>query len=376
MNKKALKKLVTFSIIFGITFTNVGVIKENNYVLQKTNNKVILSEIENNQDKFLDIINSNQTLKSEDKEKLVKFADFFLENPYLEEKYIIDKLNNVKIMELSNEYVVEVLIQTQRFVFGDYDIRENIIRVSKYGDALPHEMLHYLTDFYLTLEEKKYYIDNERNYNCVGLYDRGKNLGRAINEGMTELLNYEYFNYSKKACDSDMPYYKEATYVKMLCEIIDKDIVLNAYSNGNLDLIIEELAKIYGSKDNACDFISDIDHLNIIDDSHIRAIKYLNECYIVKTGKTLYENDLLNAYVKIVQPDGYDSKIIVSKAYFSDSYKKKIGIPNITKYLINKDGELAIESITYLCNEMENQNTSKTLVKKEEHNPQKQKRIR
>lgn len=140
-------------------------------------------------------------------------------------------------------------------VLGDYDYstgKINIYTTDTDNSILQHEGIHCLFS----------------SYNNISL-------PRAFQEGMTELITNEY--YSADPFYEGYTYPLEVSYVKMLCELVGTDKVIDAYVTGNYSLIYREMDKYNSGSEMSNYKILDIyeDAYNNID--HIGDSRYSNE---------------------------------------------------------------------------------------------------
>lgn len=213
---------------------------------------------------------------------------------------------------------------------GDYDYRTGKINIyteyDKDNRVLLHEGVHCL--FY--------------NQNTVGL-------PRAFTEGMTELITNEYF--SKDPFYEDNTYPLEISYVKMLCEVVGEEKVLDAYISGDYSLIYREMDK-YNKSDISSYKILDIyeDSLNNIDSlgeskysSTDRATAYntMKDIYNMKEDKSNskefnYLHELSGACFEEAATDFFSQYLfyygVLEKAYVSHSLKQLFPNPINVKF--------------------------------------------
>lgn len=121
--------------------------------------------------------------------------------------------------------------------------------------TLAHEFLHLLSSRY----DKK----NKAFHSGFTMISKSASVGYGLTEGMTEFLNENLLGY----CGDNTfaySYYAERSCVKMLCEIIGTEKMVEAYFNNDLELLIDELTEIYGTKEDAIKLITTIDSLHIV----------------------------------------------------------------------------------------------------------------
>lgn len=341
---KIVKKLLILSLLSGISMTSVSKLADANYKIQRANQytNVIYddeSKVEDTEGSFIEAIDNNQNLTEEYKESFKELNDYLLENPYLDEELIIYNLENFDVAITSSSDLKE------KSALAYYDSMDNTVYLSENNLGLTHEAYHMTSDHHFTAEEAKkllklyganFFDSNDIEEPSVGLLNLKSDLGRGINEGMTSLLDQEYSG----GTDG---YFFEVILVKMLCEVIGEDVMLESYTKGDVGLIVSTLKNITGNEEEATTLVKAIDDIyyekfnqpsgNYVSygDAISDAVNILNKYFLAKTGKTLCEDEVLNAYcIEIDQETG----IKVVKGYFSESYKDKIGMPYIEEICV------------------------------------------
>lgn len=173
--------------------------------------------IEANKDEYclLNAIEENKNLNDFEKEEFYKCIDLILDNPYLDKEMAYSSLRNVTVHNwLFRPSGVSETTQ------GDYNYLNGIIRIfdKSDGNTFDHEKIH-----------------------CIFTNENTINLPDYFDEGMTELLNNEYFSDDPFLELSNYPF--EVAAVRMLCELTSPDVVLKAYTLGDMKFISEDLAK-------------------------------------------------------------------------------------------------------------------------------------
>lgn len=116
---------------------------------------------------------------------------------------------------------------------------------------LNHEMIHVISNNQPTV--------NEVNVGGVIIEDKEKDIwiGHKLNEAITEYINQSIIN--DKYSDYYDRYLEALDYI---ISIIGEDIILKAYFNNNLNLIIDSIvSKTNKSKEEVFNFINSIDYL-------------------------------------------------------------------------------------------------------------------
>ena len=170
-------------------------------------------------------------------------------------------------------------------------------------------------------------------------------LPRFFKEGMTELLTNEYLIYNEIPFKETKSYPFEVSAVKMLCELTSPDIVLKAFTFGDMNYIIGEISSVTGNKEEVETALAMMgDALDAFQKRKDYDLKKFNENCInlfqkcidakYKYGEYNYEsyyyNEMLfyNCLFKESAKLNYDRDIelygIDYKAYFSSNLKAKI----------------------------------------------------
>ena len=191
-----------------------------------------------NKDEYLllDAVVKNRNLTEQEKAFCYKYIDIFLDNPYLNKEAVYRNLLNLNISYKDRPSNIEETVD------GIYSSRFNIevYEDNNSKSVLSHELIH-----------------------CISHNSKSNSLPRFFREGMTELLNNEYF--------SENPFYElkyypfETIAVKMLCEVTSPDTVLKAFSYGDISYITKEMEKYLGSEEKT---METLDILSIILDMH------------------------------------------------------------------------------------------------------------
>lgn len=235
--KKRIKKKITIYLLYTILLTtNIKALKDS-YIDYKnsitniyTDNDLNLSEdelikmVENLEEEFtvdnkkiedyllFNAIKENENLTAEDKEVFYHLYDMITENPYINREEIYNDLLCLKIIRTERpNNIRENVLGTYSEFYNEINIYED-----KDNEVINHESVHAL-------------FTNSENINVI----------RFIKEGMTELLSKEY---SSKDPFKINCYYYEIVTIKLLCEIIQPESILEYYSTGNITKVLQELA--------------------------------------------------------------------------------------------------------------------------------------
>ena len=214
-------------------------------------------------------------------------------------------------------------------VLGDYDYGSGTINI--YGNDTENNIL---------LHE---------GVHCLFTNASNVSLPRAFQEGMTELITNEY--YSTDPFYEGYTYPLEVSYVKMLCELVSTDKVLQAYVSGDYSLIYRDMDKYnngsemsnYKILDVYEDAFNNIDHLgdarysnedrkkayNLIDDVYKK--KYGSESkdfkYLHELSAAGFEEDATEFFSNYIFYYG-----VLEKAYISNHLKADFPNSNTVKF--------------------------------------------
>ena len=170
---------------------------------------------------LLNAIHCNDNLTDEEKEFCCGFIDMFNDNPYLDKERVYHSLLNLDISYKNRPYIYEDSVEG---VYIDKYKSIGVFVNDPDKAVLGHEIIH-----------------------CICANDGS--LPTFFVEGMTELLANEYLSDSPFIEFKHYPF--EIYAVKMLCDTAGSDVVLKAYTTGNMDLIYEALASYSGTVDDA-----------------------------------------------------------------------------------------------------------------------------
>ena len=239
-----------------------------------------------------------QTFQTEDKiiEEIVNRFTYVLEQNISKENLQLF-YNNLSSIKIKNKNVflgfLSEIFKTNS-VSGQYFLDDNSIRIlplitnnilskfigvgiENYTINLCHEFLHMSSTI----------VDKKTNIAFSGFSQIGtSSVGISLDEAYTEILLYRYFNFDK----SLMSYKYEVEIVKLIDEIIGKDIMTNLYFNADLYNFIVHLQK-YIEVEEILMFIQNLDSIFVLEDYGTRyknnIIYYHNSviAFLVKTYK-------------------------------------------------------------------------------------------
>ena len=275
----------------------------------------------------------NSCLTDDEKQVFYGFIDIIKDNQYIDREAAYRSLRNVEVSYKCRPYTYDKTVQ------GVYShVYESIGIFEKDEDRaiLIHEGIHAI-------------FCNEKTA-CLPTY---------FKEGMTELLVNEYFQESPFVELSNYPF--EIAAVKMLCEVTSPDVVLRAYSCGNMDIIAEEMATITGDIEVARTALSSLEKTFLkyhgekdIDESYGKLVNdYIPVFRGIVTAKyqetdsnrvSYFYNEILLG--NIFYDGAYDSYVddLVEfgsdhKAYFSSKLKNRLASEEIVQKISDDDAK-------------------------------------
>lgn len=228
-----------------VSLFNTTKLQENSFPKQEVTITIIKDEPKQTpkitESKIKSAFNKNINLTEEEKEFLINFFEEACNsNPYIDYDNVTKNIETFKI--IYNPTADTDIEAADAY----YDKKKNlayIYEANSFEDVktniLTHEGVHML---FTNLETGN-----------TGLADNDKKIGVAINEGFTEQYNYEV---GEKTNGS---YKRERYIIKILAELVGANTIFEACSKNDNTLIINELAKILGTEDDAISLISTID---------------------------------------------------------------------------------------------------------------------
>ena len=182
----------------------------------------MISELSNEIDKditkddlLLYSVLSNNNITEEDKDRIYNLTTLIEDNKYIDKDKAYRDLSLLRINYIERKKGISKNIRA-RYMFP-----ENVIEIydEKFNRSVfYHEIIH-----------------------CIFNNENSRKLPRFFSEGVTEVLSNEYFGV--------VPYLEINSYiyenvmVKILCELVGSDKVMDAYSTGDFNIISEELEK-------------------------------------------------------------------------------------------------------------------------------------
>ena len=256
---------------------------------------------------LLHAVMKNENLDDQTKELLYNFQDLISDNPYINKLTAYNSLRNLKVEYTNRPDEYDETIQ------GTYDFDKNTIFIYQEKDKLDlniliHELIHTIYTNNSTKTLPKYFI-----------------------EGTTELLVNEYF--STEPYIEKRTYPMEVTMVKILCEMVGPEKVLEAYTKGDMKIISEEISNISGNTKtniflkNVESIFENYNNKKIIPDKVIKNItNFMNEYFMKKDN---VDTDTLERYIYyksiislISNSNVYDDYLayIIDNGYYQKPY--------------------------------------------------------
>lgn len=212
---------------------------------------------------LLNAIHCNDNLTDDEKEFCCGFIDMFNDNPYLDKERVYHSLLNLDISYKNRPYIYDDSVEG---VYIDKFKSIGIFVDDPDKAVLGHEVIHCIC----------------ANDGCLPTF---------FVEGMTELLANEYFSDSPFIEFKNYPF--EIYAVKMLCDTAGSDVVLKAYTTGDMNLVYEALASYSGTLDDAKKAIGIFEKLFLFLDGKSENLNFNND--EMTNDLFFYLNNVANA---------------------------------------------------------------------------------
>lgn len=186
---------------------------------------------------LLNAINLNENMTKKEKELYLNFYDFYLDDPYLDNTSLYERLQSLEFIR-EDEVSEEELESTKT--------KEDDITITTTGSYfnLYNRIVYYYEPDSGTIVHEGVHC----NLNAF-------NIPISIKEGMAEIIKTEYFD------DDIFSYYRNTSLTKALMEIVGKDTILKSISLDDLSYLkkslINNLIKNGENEDNAKKIVSD-----------------------------------------------------------------------------------------------------------------------
>lgn len=227
-------------------------------------------------------LHNNPYLSEEDYNTLMSLKQYALDNPYLDCNKLFHDMLTLRIYDKYNLGTI-----SGSCIYDDNIIYcyPNHIEDGFRNVVIEHEMIH--------------------KTGCLN--------NRVLDEGMTALLQREYFK-EQPVYDA---YGREVICVRLMCEIIGSDKMLEAYSTCDDSLIYDSLTKIYGNKavvdgiyklmnsyTNCCDISVDDKfrslYLTLINEAQVNQNDIYDRLMTIDLGKDYFNKESEKYYLKSI----------------------------------------------------------------------------
>ena len=347
---------VTIAVIIAanISFTGLKTINLDRSFLQNIEAiKDIYTTDERDHKIIMSYIDKNTRLSNEDKEFILSMNHFFEENEkYFNMSEIKKNLINLRIIydkdnqenhKMSNRVKGYYTKAFDKITIFYSDKMDNDMITKK---VVLHEVMHAISD--------------------KGYVSKG-NLGLALTEGVNELMAEEYLNtYSDT-------YNKGQTYARIMCELIGPEKVKKSFFGNNIDMVLEELSSICGTKKDAQKFISLLDDEARCDTTLMTSNDRQEKIDALETKRRV--SPVIDTYIRIYYESKFNRKIDEDKLMlaYMDSlrltnnlqsefyHENNIEKINVVKHyfnseLLNIDKQVTVE---YIYKNIEKKNINK-----------------
>lgn len=347
---------VTIAVIIAanISFTGLKTINLDRSFLQNIEAiKDIYTTDERDHKIIMSYIDKNTRLSNEDKEFILSMNHFFEENEkYFNMSEIKKNLINLRIIyDKDNQENHKMSNRVKGYYTKAFD-KITIF----YSDKMDNDIITKKVVFH----EVMHAISNK------GYVSKG-NLGLALTEGVNELMAEEYLNtYSDT-------YNKGQTYARIMCELIGPEKVKKSFFGNNIDMVLEELSSICGTKKDAQKFISLLDDEARCDTTLMTSNNREEKIDALETKRRV--SPVIDTYIRIYYESKFNRKIDEDKLMlaYMDSlrltnnlqsefyHENNIEKINVVKHyfnseLLNIDKQVTVE---YIYKNIEKKNINK-----------------
>lgn len=347
---------VTIAVIIAanISFTGLKTINLDRSFLQNIEAiKDIYTTDERDHKIIMSYIDKNTRLSNEDKEFILSMNHFFEENEeYFNMSEIKKNLINLRIIyDKDNQENHKMSNRVKGYYTKAFD-KITIF----YSDKMDNDMITKKVVFHEVM-----HAVSDKGYVSKG------NLGLALTEGVNELMAEEYLNtYSDT-------YNKGQTYARIMCELIGPEKVKKSFFGNNIDMVLEELSSICGTKKDAQKFISLLDDEARCDTTLMTSNDRQEKIDALETKKRV--SPVIDTYIRIYYESKFNRKIDEDKLMlaYMDSlrltnnlqsefyHENNIEKINVVKHyfnseLLNIDKQVTVE---YIYKNVEKKNINK-----------------
>ena len=281
---------VTIAVIIAanISFTGLKTINLDRSFLQNIEAiKDIYTTDERDHKIIMSYIDKNTRLSNEDKEFILSMNHFFEENEkYFNMSEIKKNLINLRIIyDKDNQENHKMSNRVKGYYTKAFD-KITIF----YSDKMDNDMITKKVVFHEVM-----HAISDKGYVSKG------NLGLALTEGVNELMAEEYLNtYSDT-------YNKGQTYARIMCELIGPEKVKESFFGNNIDMVLEELSSICGTKKDAQKFISLLDDEARCDTTLMTSNDREEKIDALETKRRV--SPVIDTYIRIYYESKFNRKI-------------------------------------------------------------------
>lgn len=350
---------VTIAVIIAanISFTGLKTINLDRSFLQNIEAiKDIYTTDERDHKIIMSYIDKNTRLSNEDKEFILSMNHFFEENEkYFNMSEIKKNLINLRIIyDKDNQENHKMSNRVKGYYTKAFD-KITIF----YSDKMDNDMITKKVVFHEVM-----HAISDKGYVSKG------NLGLALTEGVNELMAEEYLNtYSDT-------YNKGQTYARIMCELIGPEKVKESFFGNNIDMVLEELSSICGTKKDAQKFISLLDDEARCDTTLMTSNDREEKIDALETKRRV--SPVIDTYIRIYYESKFNRKIDEDKLMlaYMDSlrltnnlqsefyHENNIEKINVVKHyfnseLLNIDKQVTVE---YIYKNIEKKNINKYYI--------------
>lgn len=347
---------VTIAVIIAanISFTGLKTINLDRSFLQNIEAiKDIYTTDERDHKIIMSYIDKNTRLSNEDKEFILSMNHFFEENEkYFNMSEIKKNLINLRIIyDKDNQENHKMSNRVKGYYTKAFD-KITIF----YSDKMDNDMITKKVVFHEVM-----HAISDKGYVSKG------NLGLALTEGVNELMAEEYLNtYSDT-------YNKGQTYARIMCELIGPEKVKESFFGNDIDMVLEELSSICGTKKDAQKFISLLDDEARCDTTLMTSNDREEKIDALETKKRV--SPVIDTYIRVYYESKFNRKIDEDKLMlaYMDSlrltnnlqsefyHENNIEKINVVKHyfnseLLNIDKQVTVE---YIYKNIEKKNINK-----------------
>lgn len=234
--------------------------------------------------KAVDIIfnnlHNNPYLTEDDLNTLLELKQYCLENPYLDYSNLLQQMLTIRIKD--------------RYSLG----------TSMGSTSTNSDIIYCYPNCYQDVGRKSIILHE-------GIHHTGSLNNNILDEGMTSIIEAEYFH------DGNIinGYHNEVIITKLFCEILGSNIMLEAYTTQNDDMINSALLKLY-KRQEVVDSIYCLMEKIVNSDTNNECINnYYNLCLVLVNEAP---DEIQNSFMEMINNFGKKEK-----GYFNEEYKNK-----------------------------------------------------